>query len=185
MADSQITKQALAGAIKRLMEKKPLAKISVGDITAECGVNRQTFYYHFKDKYELVNWIYYTETMQYMSNFSNRDHWTDGLCALCRYMQQNKRFYINALNTPGQNSFQEYLTDFAHGLVRSLAEEMLEERPISEKELDFIADFYAFAFVGLIMRWAQHGMEEEPSRYIERIRELVDGSLTRELNKYR
>lgn len=62
-----ITKQALAASIKELMEREPLSKISVGDITSNCGVNRQTFYYHFKDKYELVNWIYYTETVKLMS----------------------------------------------------------------------------------------------------------------------
>ena len=119
MADSMITKQALAASIKELMEREPLSKISVGDITSNCGVNRQTFYYHFKDKYELVNWIYYTETVKLMSSFSDRAHWTDGLGALCRYMRDNKRFYINALSTPGQNSFQEYLLEFARGLVRS------------------------------------------------------------------
>ena len=182
MAEAQITKQALAQALKRLMQKEPLSKISVGESAQESGVNRQTFYYHFRDKYELVNWIYYTETLPYMGSFSDRANWTEGLCALCRYMQRNKRFYINALNTPGQNSFQEYLTEFAHALVRALAEDLAgESHCIEEEELEFIADFYAFAFVGLIMKWAQEGMKREPDGYIRRIRELVDGSLLEQL----
>lgn len=185
MADSMITKQALAASIKELMEREPLSKISVGDIASNCGVNRQTFYYHFKDKYELVNWIYYTETVKLMSSFSDRAHWTDGLGALCRYMRDNKRFYINALSTPGQNSFQEYLLEFAHGLVRSLAEELLGESPIGEEDLEFIADFYAFAFVGLIMKWARHGMKEEPDGYILRVKEMTDASIQYALEKYK
>ena len=162
MADSQITKQALAQALKKLMSARPLNKISVGDIAAASGLNRQTFYYHFKDKYELVNWIYYTETLPYMGSFSDRAHWTDGLKALCHYLQDNRRFYINALDLPGQNSFQEYLTQFAHALVRSLAEDLMGQRRIPEEELEFIADFYAFAFVGLIIKWARMGMKQEP-----------------------
>ena len=185
MADSQITKQALAGALKSLMSTKQLNKISVGDIAAACGVNRQTFYYHFKDKYELVNWIYYTETLPYMSNFSDRDHWTDGLRALCHYMRANKRFYIHALNLPGQNSFQEYLIQFAHALVRSLAEDLMGDRKLPEDDLEFIADFYAFAFVGLIIKWARMGMNLDPDGYIDRIRALVDGSLIQELKRFR
>ena len=184
MSDSMITKQALAASIKELMEHKPLAKISVGDITSRCGVNRQTFYYHFKDKYELVNWIYYTETVQYMSSLSSGSDWTRGLEGLCHYMQANRKFYINALNTPGQNSFQEYLTQFIFGLVHALAEELLEGRPVPNEDLDFVAWFYSFALVGLVMRWAQHGMQEDPKEYIMRTKELVDASLERELRKY-
>lgn len=61
MPDSSITKRALAAALKQLMSEKPLQKISVGDICETCSMNRKSFYYHFKDKYDLVNWIFYTE----------------------------------------------------------------------------------------------------------------------------
>ena len=184
MPDSNITKRALASALKELMEETPFSKISVSDICQACDMNRKSFYYHFKDKYDLVNWIYYTETLPYMGSFSDRAHWTDGLKALCHYLQDNRRFYINALDLPGQNSFQEYLTQFAHALVRSLAEDLMGQRRIPEEELEFIADFYAFAFVGLIIKWARMGMKQEPDGYIDRIRALVDGSLLRELMRF-
>ena len=58
---SDITKKALASSLKDLLSKYKFNKITIKDITENCGVNRQTFYYHFKDKYDLVNWIYYTE----------------------------------------------------------------------------------------------------------------------------
>ena len=54
-------KRALAIALKELMREKPLVKISIADIVGRCGMNRQSFYYHFRDKYDLVNWIFYTE----------------------------------------------------------------------------------------------------------------------------
>ena len=58
MANSNITKKALAQSLKELGATKNLDKITVADITDHCGVNRQTFYYHFNDKYELLSWIY-------------------------------------------------------------------------------------------------------------------------------
>ena len=61
MADSNITKRALALALKELIKTHPIEKISVGNICDVCGMNRKSFYYHFQDKYELINWIYYTE----------------------------------------------------------------------------------------------------------------------------
>ena len=61
MADQSITKRALCTALKELMEEEPFQKISVADICARCDMNRKSFYYHFRDKYDLVNWIFDTE----------------------------------------------------------------------------------------------------------------------------
>ena len=60
MADSNITKRALAQALQELMEEVPFDKINVTQICEKCGINRKSFYYHFKDKYDLANWIFYT-----------------------------------------------------------------------------------------------------------------------------
>lgn len=82
MADSNITKNALAVSMKKLMEKKPFSKISVGDICEDCGMNRKSFYYHFRDKYDLVNWIFYVDFIERMDWSSCRNEW-DMLEALC------------------------------------------------------------------------------------------------------
>lgn len=64
MADSNITKHALANAMKALLEEQSFDKISVSDICERCGMNRKSFYYHFRDKHDLVNWIFDTEFIE-------------------------------------------------------------------------------------------------------------------------
>ena len=83
MADSNITKRALAQALKELMMTQPLDKISVSNICEQCGLNRKSFYYHFRDKYELVSWIYYTEFMETALKKQYRDSWKfiDEICS--------------------------------------------------------------------------------------------------------
>lgn len=184
MADSALTKRVLADALKELMQKTPLNKISVGDITALCGINRQTFYYHFKDKYDLVGWIYSTETQEFMGRLFDSDHWADSFCDLCLYMQKNKKFYINALSAPGQNSFEDYLINSMHNLIIELIHEKSLGAQMEEETKAFIADFYTYAFVGLVLKWARNGMKENPREYIDRIKELIDSSMLRELDKY-
>ncbi len=189
MSDSNITKLALANALKNLMVKKSFSKISVSDIVDDCGLTRQSFYYHFKDKYDLMNWIYYTETVRFMSNYDTVEHWTDGLKDLCYYMRGNKVFYSNALNTTGQNSFPEYLQGYISNISISAIENMLNMNFDHEK-WGFTVDFFTTAFVGLIVRWANNGMKEDPTEYIAQIRGIFDGSLFHELeneankNKY-
>ena len=183
MLDSNITKQALADCLKKLMAEKAFNKIRVDDIASGCGLTRQSFYYHFKDKYDLMNWVYYTETARFMAPYETLEHWTDGLKDLCYYMRQNKAFYKNALNTVGQNSFPEYLNHYISAVTISVIENMLDTEYDQEK-WNFIVSFFATAFVAFIVRWANNGMKEEPAEYIARIRGLFDGSVLDELESH-
>ncbi|AGL00180.1 dihydroxyacetone kinase transcriptional activator DhaS [Desulfoscipio gibsoniae] len=180
MPDSNITKLALANSLKGLMAKTAFNKICVSDIVGNCGLTRQAFYYHFKDKYDLMNWIYYTETACFMNSYNKVEHWMDGLTDLCNYMRQNKTFYINALNTTGQNSFQEYLHDYIRDISISVIES-IKNTEFEEEKWGFIVEFISTAFVGLIVRWADNGMKDDPAEYVMKMRSLFDGSILCEL----
>lgn len=182
MPDPNRTKLELGEALKKLMLQKPFEKISVSDIAEACNMTRTTFYYHFKDKYDLMNWIYYTETVPYMSTSHKVENWADGLRDLCYYMRENRIFYRNALNTTGQNSFQEYLYDYIHDLSMSVIES-IEGVGFDERKWDFIAEFIATSFVGLIVRWANNGMKADPAAYVGHIKEIFDGSIMHELER--
>lgn len=184
MSDSNITKMALADSLKKIMTEKAFGQIRVDDITAGCGLTRQAFYYHFKDKYDLMNWIYYTETAPFITSYGSFDHWTDGLTDLCHYMQQNKTFYQNALNTAGQNSFPEYLNSYISDVAIAAIETMLDTE-YDRHKWDFVVSFFATAFVAFIVRWANNGMKDDPAEYIAKIRGLFDGSILRELESLR
>lgn len=49
MAASELTRKAIMQSFLDILGDKPLDKITVSDITAKCGVNRNTFYYHYQD----------------------------------------------------------------------------------------------------------------------------------------
>ncbi len=148
MADSNITKRALASSLKELMETKPFAKISVSDICEACDMNRKSFYYHFKDKYDLVNWIYYTECVTALRKKEYHASW--GLLEdLCAYFYDNRSFYRKTLQVDGQNSFSEYLRDIMESIISSDMEEFFDR----DDTLTFYVDFYTDAFLCAVKRW--------------------------------
>lgn len=177
MPASDITKRILADGIKDMMKTTHLSKISVGNIADHCQISRNTFYYHFKDKFDLVNWIFSTEVTAIISDIVDVTHWADGLTALCGYMQQNRGFYINALRAEGQNSFSECLMDFYQELIKSMLAEVNLELQLSSFEQEVIARFYAHAMVGIILDWARDGMKIDPNPVIGIITELINGNM--------
>ena len=111
MADSNITKKALSASLKALMTKMPYTKISVGDICDGCEMNRKSFYYHFKDKQDLINWIFDTELSERAENARSADLLRD-METLFEYLYDNKAFYKKAFGIEGQNSLSEHVSDF-------------------------------------------------------------------------
>ena len=148
MADSNITKRALASALKELMEEQPFSKISIGDICNKCEMNRKSFYYHFKDKYDLVNWIYYTECLTALREKGYNTGW-DLLDDLCAYFYENRSFYRKTLIVDGQNSFSEYFRDIIVTIISSDMDELFDQ----DDSLPFYVDFYTDALLCSIKRW--------------------------------
>ena len=75
---SQMTKRALVASLKDLLAEKPLDKITVTDLTEHCGVNRMTFYYHFKDIYDLVEWACIESATRALAGQKTYDTWQQG-----------------------------------------------------------------------------------------------------------
>ena len=92
---SQVTKRALEQSLKNLLLKKPLTKITINDIAEDCGINRMTFYYHFKDIYDLVEWSCLEDARRALEEKKTHDTWQQGLLQIFEAVRQNKPFILN------------------------------------------------------------------------------------------
>lgn len=164
MADSNITKNAMAAAMKALMREKKLSRISITDICGACGMNRNSFYYHFKDKYDLVNWIFYTE---FVRNIKLEDY-PDALKLLeeiCEYLYREREFYRVALKIEGQNSFREYFSEVMDPYLRYLADQIMG----GGKEEAFFLRFFGDAFLMAIIRWVMDENIMLPGEFVKQL----------------
>lgn len=172
MSTSEFTKHMIAQGVKQLLQTTDFEDLSVGEIAKHCGISRNTFYYHFKDKYDIISWIFYTEITPIIEDASEIENWGDGLLALCKYMQDNKNFYIKVLQVQGQNSFTECLMEFYANLVRNLLLKAKGEQVLDPRQIRIISNFYAFGLTGVVSTWAKNGMKAQPEPVIQMLQDL-------------
>ena len=91
---SSITKIALADSLKKLLHVKTLDKITVKDIVEDCGVNRQTFYYHFHDIYDLLGWFFIKEAEKIVGNKKTYTTWHQGFLEAFKYVNNPTKAYL-------------------------------------------------------------------------------------------
>lgn len=173
MADSNITKRALASALKELMTEVPFDKINVAHICDKCSMNRKSFYYHFKDKYDLVNWIYDTEFIDFANKRNYGTEW-EFLEDLCSYFGEHKDFYRRALKIKGQNSFSDHFTE----LIQPIIAEQLREI-FGNSMMDFHVLFFTDAFVGTIKRWIIEMDDISSHEFIKLLKSCIEQVATK------
>lgn len=164
-----ITKRLLADALKKHMAARPLSKISVGDIVDECGLNRNSFYYHFKDKYDLVHWIFYTEFVAELNQEEFKSTWKF-VEQICYFFYRDKAFYSNALSETGQNSLSEYFS----GVIQSAVFARMEKVQEDEEFKSFFATFLIDSLLACIIRWLREGTPIPP----EQLAKLIQRTLS-------
>ena len=174
---SQTTKRALAMSLKQLMAQKPLSKITIADLTEACGINRMTFYYHFQDIYDLIEWICLEEGGQALQGRKDYQTWQEGLVALCHATIRNRVFVEGVYHSVQREQIENYLLRVVHALLLDVVMELSEHYAISRENQEYITDFYRHAFVGVMLEWVKNGMKEPPEELVGRISRMLRGQL--------
>ena len=182
---SNITKRALEASLKNLLLQKPLNKITVGDIANDCGINRMTFYYHFKDIYDLIEWSCVEDATKALEGKKTYDTWQEGFLNIFNAVLDNKPFIMNVYRSVSREQIEMYLYKLTYNLLIDVVNEKSVGMAVSDKDKKFIADFYKYAFVGIMLNWIRNDMKEEPKQIVDRLSVLIHGNITRTLNTVR
>lgn len=182
---SQVTKRALEQSLKNLLLKKPLTKITVGDITDDCGINRMTFYYHFKDIYDLVEWSCLEDAKMALEEKKTYDTWQQGLLQIFKAVQENKSFILNVYRCVHREQVEKYLQPLVDQLLLNVINEEAAGITVRDEDKQFIAQVYSYMFIGLMLDWIKDDMREDPQQIVEKLSKLIKGSVSVALSRFK
>ena len=171
------TKKALADALKKMMVIKPIDKITVNDLVETCGVSRQTFYYHFDDVYDLLEWVFEEDANANLPKEVVYDNWKQDVTLWFKYLSDNAAFALNVYNSNSRLYMLRYIRGRLRDCIRSFSEIVAEDRTIDRQDFEFIVEFYSHIVVGLIAQWMDQGMQLPREITTERVLCVLDNSI--------
>ena len=139
------TDHEFAEALKKMMETTPLDEISVVALSKKCGVSRKTFYYHFRDVYDLLTLVFLDEknALNPQGIFSS----VDLLTAIFNYYAKNSKFIDATLDSMGKDLFQELIYNFSYQVIlNNFIKSAPESKKLTDNQKKDIARFYSFAY---------------------------------------
>lgn len=179
-----MTKYALEASLKKLLLQKPLDKITINDLTTDCGISRMAFYYHFKDIYDLVEWVCLEDATRALQGKKTYDNWQEGLGQIFEAVLENKPFIMNVYHSVSREQIENYLFKLTYHLIMGVVEEKAAGISIPEEEKEFIADFYKYGFVGIMLDWIKRGMKEDYLEIVTKMSTALKGNVANSIANF-
>ena len=178
------TKEALAAALRQMMTVKPIDKVTVKDIVEICGVNRQTFYYHFDDVDDLLEWVFERDSDRVFPKEVKASQWMEDMMGYLDYLVSNSAFTLNVYNSSSRLYMLRYLKARMRSCIRSYAEISSEGKNIDRQDFEFVVEFYSNCAIGFISQWMDMGMQMPKEITRERILRVMDQSVENLLDRF-
>jgi len=181
---SDRTKKALSESLKKMMKQKPLNKISIREIVEDSGLNRQTFYYHFKDIYDLVEWMFEQEAIRLLKENMTFLTWEDSCLYLLKYIEQNWEVCTSALHSLGRSHLESFFYKDIYSILRSVIDEGASDLILQEKYKDFLAHFYTVSFAAILISWMKGEIKLTAEELIEMVSITISNNIRSAMERF-
>ena len=179
----QYTKKIIREEFIKILNERPLNKITVKDIASACDINRNTFYYYYTDKYAILSEIFQIELQIVIDEYNDTLSWEESFIVATKFSLQNKTAIYHVYNSMQKEELEDYLFNVSGNIMSRYVEKVSDGISASSGDKKLIASFYQCALTEMVLRWIASGMKEDPDTIIRRIWRLFDGHIALSLKR--
>ena len=174
---AHFTKKAIIVTFLELLNKYSLDKITVKDIVDTCGVNRNTFYYYYKDIYDLIDDVFAIEINRVINDETHYDTFYDELHRVALLAVENKTAIAHIYYSKSRDVLDNYLFTISKNLVKNFARSEIDRQQLIDTDIEFVCDFYAHSLVGIILDWIKGSSQTDSVEFLKKIAVVLESTL--------
>ena len=171
------TKQRIIDALKHFMSIKDFTKITVKDILEEANITRPTFYYHFEDIYNAMEWMFNEELLMLLKKSEDCVTWDEGILLVLQYVEENRAVCLCAYNSVGREVLQRMFLNKASTILLKFIDVLLVDIKADPDDVKFITEFYTMAFVSALIQWMKQPQGRSPENLLQQIDIAMHGNI--------
>ena len=181
---AQATKERLFRSFKTLVEENPINKITISNITERVGVNRHTFYYHFRDEKDLMVWGITQNLDKAKADAVKEGNWIDSLDKLLMKAEEERKFLLALFHSHLKEGFCEIIQTWSLSIFDRIIRENSQGMNIREQDLQFVIKLLTYGLSGIVMDWLAGGMMDSHRKICEQVRTLIGDSFQGVLKQF-
>ena len=173
---AQLTQRAILNAFLNLLEQRPFEKITVRDIVVECGITRNTFYYHFEDVYAVLKALLAADAKRAAQQIGDSDKLEDCFMEAMSFVLEHKMAAYHICRSARKDELLRCLEAEASAVLIRYIDRMAEGIGVKEEDKSRLVRFYRSALIGTLVEWVESGMKTELISEIRRLGILMEDS---------
>lgn len=181
---SELTKEAIITSLRKLLDEKPLNKITIKNITDDCNVNRMTFYYHFRDIYSAIEWICREDAERIIAEHKSECDWKILYKAFFREILKKKNHIMNIYRCISRDEVESFLHLLVDGMILDIIDSYEESKYLSKDDKELIARIYSYPFTGLMVDWIKDDMKTDPEILVDKFALIINDSIDNTLDRF-
>ncbi|MBC2578059.1 TetR family transcriptional regulator [Peptostreptococcus russellii] len=166
-----------------MLNEKPMNKITVKELAERCDINRNTFYYHYTDIYELLSELFHIELEKVIDEYNDTLSWEESFIMAADFAVDNKKAIYHIYNSMQREELVDYIYSVAGSIMNNYVRRISKDIDSYEYDRVLISSFYQCALTEMVLRWIATGMKEDPEEIVGRIGKLFDGNIELSLKR--
>lgn len=172
---THLTERAIRESFMKLLNERPLDKITVREIAADCGISRNTFYYHYRDIYDLLDATFALEEERMLADMRDVSTMRQGFVEATRFALENRRAVYHVYNSVSRDTLTRYLYNAAAIHMRKYIVSQCEGELPCEQDLNDLVFLFASMIEGVIINVMREGLTRDVETLIDNATRLLDG----------
>lgn len=168
------TKEIIAKTLRELLEEKPMSKITVKDIVERCGVNRNTFYYHFRDIPDVVEFTLKKKWDEILEAPQEQNSILECMEEIVELVKDNRKLMLNMYRSVKRDTFLHYLNEVVMYIITEYFDKNSCEFHLDQEEIQILVKYYKCLFIGVLIDWLEHNLEYDLGEEMKRTAQLLE-----------
>ena len=174
---ANLTEKAIKASALKLLNEKPINQITIKDIVEDCGINRNSFYYHFRDLPSLIEEMVMEQAERLIADYPSITSLEECLDAAVSFAMNNRKAVMHIYNSVSRDIYEQYLWRVCEYGVSEYIKSVLGDMKISDFDREVIVNFYKCACFGQILDWQRGGMKSDIKKQFLRMCEIKKGMI--------
>ena len=168
------TKQTIQASFRTLLLAKSLDKITVRDIVEDCGLTRNTFYYHYQDIYDLLDVWMSTRLGMLKKSVPESKGWKEEVRVFLKFCQSHPKLVTNLLSSTSRSHLEQYIFTESDIFFYDYVRERTAGMPLSEESIRYIAQFNRYSFIGFFLKFTWEKMQTDVDESVDRLEKVFN-----------
>ncbi len=183
---AKYTHDAIMTTFTEMIGEMPFDKITVSELVRRCNISPNTFYYHYKDIYALLDDWFREGLNRFMSKDIDRSNWKSLVKEILRMCKKHEIATYHIYNSLSRDSFERFAFRQSEDLIKLGIAQIATNYnvKIPDDKLDLVSNACKFMFLGLFMQFIWNKMTDDIDQYVDSYGGIIEDLLSVELAKY-